>query len=202
MDKTNKATPKYFMVFNDYIKVVCGYENEDNDGLSIEESGLLFQKMLHYSNGVDYDISDNRLVDFVWKGFKLQMDRSLGIYEDKIVKSSIGGKRSSLKKWHPELAKKVEAKEMTLDEAFVIVNDKGTYKKSKGTYKNDKDTQDFVSMTKTNTNTNTKTNTNTNTNTNINTKVDISDSDVVVLSEYAKAKQEYEKEQQLKSKTK
>jgi hypothetical protein len=139
------------MLFNDYINVIAE--------LTDEEKGILFDKILHYANGIDLDISKNRVVTVTWANFKNQMDRDLAKYDNTIATNSIGGKKSSLKKWHKDLYAKVEAKEMSLDEAFVIVKDrkdsKSTYKNDKSTHKNHKSTHEIISNKKTNTNTNT-----------------------------------------------
>ena len=155
MRSLNGNEAKYTMLFNDYITVIAELEDE--------EKGILFDKILHYANGIDLDISDNRAVAITWAGFKNQMDRDLAKYDSKIAVNSIGGKKSSLKKWHKDLYNKVEAKEMTLDEAFVIVKDrkdsKSTYKNDESTHKKVKGTHDIVSNKKKNTNTNKNINT-------------------------------------------
>jgi len=176
LTSVNGNESKYTMLFNDYINVIAELENE--------EKGILFDKILHYANGIDLDISDNRAATITWAGFKNQMDRDLAKYDNTIATNSIGGKKSSLKKWHKDLYSKVEAKEMSLDEAFVIVKDrkssKSTYKNDESTHKNHKSTQEIISNKKKNTNTNT--NNNNNTNTNILT--DTSGMDLIELSEH------------------
>jgi len=164
------------MLFNDSINLIAMLTNE--------EKGIVFDKILHYANGEDLDVGENRLVQSTWASFKNQIDRDVAKYDNTIATNSIGGKKSSLKKWHKDLHSKVEAKEMTLDEAFVIVKDrkssKSTYKNDEFTHKNDKSTQEIISNKKKNTNTNT--NNNNNTNTNILT--DTSGMSLIELSEY------------------
>ena len=158
MRSLNGNESKYTMLFNDNINIIALLEDD--------EKGIVFNKILHYANDLDFDIGDNRLIQTTWAHFKNQMDRDIVKYDKTISTNSIGGKKSSLKKWHKDLYAKVEAKEMSLDEAFVIVKDrkdsKYTYKNDESTHKKVKSTHDIVSNKKKNTNTNNNINTNTN----------------------------------------
>ena len=140
---------KYTMIFHDYINLF--------EGVDHAYTGLVFQKILHYANDRDFDISHNELADHIWRGIKNQMDRDLGRYDNKIAEDSKNGQKSALKRYHKDLYDKVEAKEMTLNEALIIVKQR---KESKVPYKKAKDPYDILSNTKTNTNTKKKNNTN------------------------------------------
>jgi hypothetical protein len=109
---------KSFLVYCDLIHTIRKMDSKD--------AGELFLHLLEYTNDLN-PTTENMIVELVFEPIKQQLKRDLKEYEKKIVDKSINGRMGNLKRWNIDLHTKVEAKEMTLEDAEIIANSRKTY---------------------------------------------------------------------------
>lgn len=108
---------KGFILYADLLHVV----NELTD----KEAGLLFKHILAYVNDL-HPKSDNRIVNLTFGPIKQQLKRDLEKFEETIIKKSNSGKIGNLKRWNPDLYESVLKSQISIEQAFVIAENRKT----------------------------------------------------------------------------
>lgn len=88
-----------------------------------EKAGELFMTILSYVNDLNPVVED-MTVDLVFEPIKQQLKRDLVKWEGEIVRKSEGGAMGNLKRWHPDLYKKVIAKSMSFTDAIKVAKNR------------------------------------------------------------------------------
>lgn len=101
-----------------------GYCNwlEIFEELSNEEAGELIKHTLRYVNDQN-PTPPSKLVGLLFIPIKQTLKRDLKKYERTLDKQAYGSRLGNLKRWHPELYKKVVSKELSLGDAEGIAYD-------------------------------------------------------------------------------
>ena len=102
---------KSFILYCDLIHTV--------NKLPDETAGKLLKHILAYVNDLNPETED-LLVEVAFEPIKQAMKRDLKKWETEINRKSQGAILGNLKRWHFDLYEKVEAKQLTLDEAANI----------------------------------------------------------------------------------
>lgn len=117
---------------------------ETFNALDDEQAGKLIKHICSYVNDNDPE-TDNPIVKAVFPIIQNQLKRDLKKWEDRKEVKSIGGRIGNLKRWNPDLHKKVVDSEMSIDEAEKVAKDR----KSSHTDVNRSHTEDKVAVTDT-----------------------------------------------------
>jgi len=102
---------KSFILYCDLIHTV--------NKLPDETAGKLLKHILAYVNDLNPETNDI-LVEVAFEPIKQAMKRDLKKWETELERKSQGAILGNLKRWHFDLYEKVEAKELTLEEAQTI----------------------------------------------------------------------------------
>jgi hypothetical protein len=106
---------KSFILYCDLIHTV--------DKLPNEKAGELFKHILEYVNDMNPETND-LLVEVVFEPIKRQLKRDLVKFKNICDRNSDKGALGNLKRWNPDLYKKVAKKSLSLQEALVIAADR------------------------------------------------------------------------------
>lgn len=106
---------KSFVLYSDIIYTI--------EHLTNEEKGLLFQHLLEYVNDKK-PVLEDRILIIAWKPIERQLKRDLNKYETTKEERSKSGKLGNLKKYYPDLYKRVKSDDITLKSALAIAIDR------------------------------------------------------------------------------
>ncbi len=106
---------KSFLLYCDLIHTV--------EKMPIEKAGELFIHILRYVNDQNPKTND-LIVDLTFEPIKQSLKRDLQKWESELENKSLGGRFGNLKRWNLDLYNKVIAKEISLDEAELIVKNR------------------------------------------------------------------------------
>lgn len=104
---------KSFLLYCDLIHTVNKLPND--------KAGLLFKHILSYVNDENPE-TDDIVVDIAFEHIKQQLKRDLDKWEVTKENKSNAGRLGNLKRWYPDLYKKVMDNEITIDEAYDIAS--------------------------------------------------------------------------------
>lgn len=108
-----------FILYADYIQIF--------DGLEDDEAGRLVKHLFRYVNDQNPTPPD-RLTGIIFAPIKSQLKRDLEAWKKVKVGKSDGGKLGNLKRYHKDLYDKVVAKQMSLEDAVSVAdNRKGSH---------------------------------------------------------------------------
>ena len=108
---------KSFVLYADLIHTVKKMNRED--------AGELLLHILKYVNDESPE-TDNLIVDLTFEPIKQQFKRDLKKWENTIEVKSKGGRIGNLKRWNVDLFEKVLSKQLTLEEAEIIAENRKT----------------------------------------------------------------------------
>lgn len=103
---------KSFLLYSDLLDKI--------EMLTIEERGVLFTHLLEYVNDKEPVLTD-RLLLAAWKPIELELKRDLKKYEATKENKANGGRLGNLKRWNIDLYEDVINKNISLEEAEIIV---------------------------------------------------------------------------------
>ncbi len=106
---------KGFILYADLIEVV--------KLLPDEMAGKLFKVILNYVNDLEVNIGD-LLLQVTFEPIKRQLKHDLKKWEDTQHEKSQKGKLGNIKRWHPELYKKIKDKGLSLDDAIAMISNR------------------------------------------------------------------------------
>lgn len=106
---------KSFVLYADLIKSI--------EHLTNEEKGILFNHLLEYVNDKN-PILEDRLILTAWKPIELQLKRDLIKFEKSKDEKSLSGRVGNLKRWHVDLYNQFVSKELTIEQAEIIANNR------------------------------------------------------------------------------
>lgn len=106
---------KSFLLYCDLIHTV--------EKMPIEKAGELFIHILRYVNDQNPKTND-LIIDLTFEPIKQSLKRDLQKWESELENKSLGGRFGNLKRWNLDLYNKVIAKEISLDEAELIVKNR------------------------------------------------------------------------------
>jgi hypothetical protein len=95
------------------------------ESLSNEEAGNLIKHFFRYVNDLNPEFPD-RITELSFIPIKQSLKRDLSKWETKIETRSINGRLGNLKRWHPDLYKKVSTNKLTIEDAEIIANNRKT----------------------------------------------------------------------------
>jgi len=108
---------KSFLLYSDHKELF--------ETLSDKDAAELIRHIFRYVND-ENPISNNPIVNISFITIKLQLKRDLVKYEDTKTSKAKAGALGNLKRWNPDLYKKVSSSEMTIDEAISIAEHRRT----------------------------------------------------------------------------
>lgn len=97
-----------FLLYADYKNIF--------DQLTDAEAGILVKHLFAYVNDEDPEL-DDRMLKIVFEPIKLQLKRDLKSWESKKGKSSEAGILGNLKRWYPDLYRKVQKGKLSIEDA-------------------------------------------------------------------------------------
>lgn len=108
---------KSFLLYTDYINSI--------EELTDDEAGKLLKHLFRYVNDKE-PVLEDRLLKLVFEPIKQQLKRDLKDWENTRTKKSESGRIGNLKRWNPDLWKKVVKYEITLEDAENIALNRKT----------------------------------------------------------------------------
>lgn len=93
------------------------------DKLSDENAGKLLKHLLRYVNDLNPE-PENDLIDIVFEPIKRQLKRDLSDWDEKKVERSLSGRLGNIKRWNPDLFKRINEATLSLEQAEVIAKNR------------------------------------------------------------------------------